>query len=372
MSESEIHVWAPLDCSFAILNRFAHDKALQEKLFGKLHRKLVFIDGYEGINPSWEEFEKQFFHFLNEKPGTALDIDEYVGKDPDDLFAIFLVGFDNAIKHGNTDILKHIGSLLEKYSHLSLILLTEQNIVDSDAYTDLIKKHMIVENIHYQPLLSYDDSLFFLQSIADAWQFIYQNGIEKIIAENVGGHTLLLEEAARIVRDAPNIPYQELLQSPTLIRKAKTIFKALNKNDQEKIKMVLENPLNHEHVSEYLSQTGLVVKGKVGFPYWQYMYTSIPEEKDFFGSAHAHIVDFPQMLTYLERKAFDILKEKAGVVSREIIAEAIWGEQYLDKYSDWAIDQLIHRLREKLQLTEAPYRIHTKKGEGFYLKQQDN
>ncbi len=370
LSESEIHVWSALNCSFAILNQFAHDSSLQEKVFGKLKRKLVFIDGYEVENPTWEEFEKQFFHFLKDAKTDDFDMDDYIGKNPNEFFAIFLIGYDSAIKHGNTTILKHIGSLLEKHSHLSLILLTEQNIIDSDIYTDLIQKHMVVENIQYQPLFSYEDSLYFLQTLADSWKFAYPNGMEKIIAENIGGHTLLLEEAARIVRDHPTITYKALLAEPSLIRKAKTIFKALSLSDQEIVKHVLDNHLQKTHVSEYLAKTKLIDNGKVGIPYWQYMYANIPGEREFFHLPHQHIVEFSHTLTLLERRVFDMLKERKNVITREEIAKLIWGENYLDKYSDWAIDQLIHRLRGKLQTSKAPFTIFTRKGEGFYLEEE--
>lgn len=369
LSESEIHVWSALNCSYTILNQFAHDIQLQNKLFGKLPRKLVFIDGYEIQNPTWEEFENQFFHFLDEQKPKKFNMDEYIGQHPNDFFAIFMIGYDTAIKHGNIDILKHIGSLLEKHSHLSLILLTEQNITDSDIYTDLIQKHMVVENIQYQPLFSFEDSLFFLQSLAKDWEFTFPNDMEKVIAENIGGHTLLLEEAARLVRDNPTIEFKALLAHPSLIRKAKTIFKALSTSDQEIMKHVLENRLQKTHVSEYLAKTKLVDKGKSGIPYWQYMHDWLPEEKEFFQLPHKHVVEFSHTLTVLERKVFDKLIETQNIISRDEIAHYIWGEDYLDKYSDWAIDQLMHRLRGKLQISEAPYRIHTKKGEGFYLEE---
>lgn len=371
LSESEIQVWAPFTCSFNFLNKFAHDSQLQGELFGNIEKQLIFIDGYEAIDPQWEEFEKQFFYFLNLDSHEGVDIDRYIGQYPNKFFGVFLVGFDNAIKHGNTTILKHIGSLLEKHSHFSIILLTEQNIIDSDVYTDLIQKHMVVENIQYQPLLGEEDALTFLQIVAKAWNFSYHAGINKVIAENIGGHPLLLEEAARIVRDEPNVHYKDLLSNPVLVRKAHTIFKALSENDQEIIRDVLAKKEVGKRIplSEYLERTNLLVNGKVGLQYWNYINQNLPHEH-FFGDEHHNTEEeFSHVLTMLERKVFDLLLEKHIIVNRDEVAKVLWGENYEEKYSDWSIDQLMHRLREKLKLTSAPYHIKTKKGEGFVLIQ---
>jgi len=36
------------------------------------------------------------------------------------------------------------------------------------------------------------------------------------------------------------------------------------------------------------------------------------------------------------------------LVTRDQVAEAIWGRHYLEKYSDWSIDKSISILRKKL------------------------
>ncbi|MBP6994169.1 winged helix-turn-helix transcriptional regulator [Candidatus Woesebacteria bacterium] len=55
-------------------------------------------------------------------------------------------------------------------------------------------------------------------------------------------------------------------------------------------------------------------------------------------------------------------------LSRDQIAQCLWGSDWEEKYSDWAIDQAIHRLRTKLRDANSPYSIQTKKGVGFVLK----
>jgi len=71
------------------------------------------------------------------------------------------------------------------------------------------------------------------------------------------------------------------------------------------------------------------------------------------------------ILTKSEQKAFDILVKKSGIItSRDDIAQAIWGELWLQKYSDWRIDRLIYLLRQKIQ---SSYKIKTIRNSGYVL-----
>lgn len=71
------------------------------------------------------------------------------------------------------------------------------------------------------------------------------------------------------------------------------------------------------------------------------------------------------ILTKSEQKTFDILIKKSDLVtSRDEIAQAVWGENWLSKYSDWQIDRLIYLLRKKLPKI---YKIKTLRNSGYIL-----
>ncbi len=71
-----------------------------------------------------------------------------------------------------------------------------------------------------------------------------------------------------------------------------------------------------------------------------------------------------------ETNVLDYLRAHADeVVSRQDIASIIWGdEEWQDKYSDWAIGQLIYRLRKKLEYGSSSGMIETRKSQGFIYK----
>lgn len=70
--------------------------------------------------------------------------------------------------------------------------------------------------------------------------------------------------------------------------------------------------------------------------------------------------------TKSQRNILEYLQVYPGeLISKDRLAQVLWGEQWADRYSDWAIDQLLSTLREKLARLKLPGKIMTKKGEGI-------
>lgn len=71
-------------------------------------------------------------------------------------------------------------------------------------------------------------------------------------------------------------------------------------------------------------------------------------------------------LTKSQRKVLIFLEgHQKQLVTKDDLAKVLWEEDWADKYSDWAIDQLIYTLRERLNSLKHPGKIITKKGEGI-------
>jgi DNA-binding winged helix-turn-helix (wHTH) protein len=71
------------------------------------------------------------------------------------------------------------------------------------------------------------------------------------------------------------------------------------------------------------------------------------------------------LLTKQEQKTYDLLALKSGkIVSRDEIAQTIWGELWLKKYSDWRIDRLIYTLRQK---AGGRFKLKTIRNSGYVL-----
>jgi hypothetical protein len=71
-------------------------------------------------------------------------------------------------------------------------------------------------------------------------------------------------------------------------------------------------------------------------------------------------------LTPIQMQIYLFLRANQGrLIMRDEIAKLIWGDNYLEKYSDWAIDRHMSDLRKALM---GLAQIKTKKGQGFIFK----
>ena len=62
-----------------------------------------------------------------------------------------------------------------------------------------------------------------------------------------------------------------------------------------------------------------------------------------------------------------LLNYQNDLVDRDKAIETLWGNNSLDQYSNWALDQLILRIRKKLETEKPNYKIITKRGRGYIL-----
>lgn len=79
-------------------------------------------------------------------------------------------------------------------------------------------------------------------------------------------------------------------------------------------------------------------------------------------------ISLDELFTDKEKEVFKKMLVENDL-SRDAVADILWGKQALDKYSDWAIDQLFSRLRKKLDSVGiGGDKIQTLKGKGFKLQ----
>lgn len=72
-------------------------------------------------------------------------------------------------------------------------------------------------------------------------------------------------------------------------------------------------------------------------------------------------------LTHKELEIYKLFTSSKGkVIAKDQIAKIIWGENFLDNYSDWGVDQTISRFRKKISTSSIdPEILKTLKGKGY-------
>lgn len=340
--ECGITIWPPISGAHMRIKQFLGDKDLQKKLLRNPGQKLLFINAEESSTYNISDFTSS----LGNCEGPI---------------AVFLTGLDSAFRSNRLDLLSSLNTLITDNPNLSVILFTEINI-DDPQYKALFPKSIVYQNVFYQPLYSVEDSVQFFHYLTDKWSFQMTEGMISELVNNLGGHFLLLKEAARIVRDNPDIDLKNILAKTSLIQKAIAIFQALDNLDKKIIISVLQGqPASY---SDYLTETHLLAKTVFGIPYWQHLRENLMSSYQYEEKLS---YNFEYDLTPSQRDIYELLSDTKSIVTREQIAKKLWQENHEEKYSDWAIDQLMHKLREKIKQAQLPFEIITKKGEGFIL-----
>ncbi|MCL4364509.1 helix-turn-helix domain-containing protein [Patescibacteria group bacterium] len=223
------------------------------------------------------------------------------------------------------------------------------------------KTFSLIQNICFLPIPSTRDTEYFINVLTQRWK-INLNKKQKKILETFYGNNLLLKAVLRIFKSKGNDSLDELLNEREIQLKMRVYFEELG--GQEKI--VLQKIIFGEEISDhrekfvlnYLIDIGLIKKNKKKFTIEQEILTYVIKENNFSLKFSRNtnqeimlgVCNLKRLFTASEYTIFEFLfKNQNHIVSRDEIAKKLWGQQYIDRYSDWAIDKTISRIRAKLR-----------------------
>ncbi|MCA9385599.1 helix-turn-helix domain-containing protein, partial [Candidatus Dojkabacteria bacterium] len=126
---------------------------------------------------------------------------------------------------------------------------------------------------------------------------------------------------------------------------------------------------------QFLEDTKIILphSNKIGIPVLEkyIQRTILPERQthEDYIQIGVQTIDLHELTPSLDKLLRVLAAHKDRVVTRDDIASAIWGDKHLDKYSDYAIDKQISKLRKFLveKGLSSKY-IETKKGKGYILR----
>lgn len=122
--------------------------------------------------------------------------------------------------------------------------------------------------------------------------------------------------------------------------------------------LVLKGKSSSSNESGYLVRTGLLAAGHLFSSLFAEYVKTLKARKST-----------SQELTKKEALLYDLLQAHAGqIITRESICQHVWAEVDAYGVSDWAIDRLMARLRNKLKIKAGSHKIATIRGRGFRLQ----
>lgn len=374
MEESGTWIWPALNAPYRPIMQFQEDTSLQKKLFADVYQRQIFIhvdfkqittlNKNEVYQILKDAFLAQTQELIDVKKPLLTILDTLSQQDK--IINFFVTGVDGSIRKDNWEIVEKLNFLAERGFETHVLLFLETDITHSDYFSKFNKKTTLAQHINITPFYTTSDLETFIKYLCFNWQVKLNQEQEQFIFDNCGGHYLLSKDVVRQIRKQKNLSYQELYELPSLNLRIEAIVNNLSREQKAVINQVFNKEIigkQLEHTRKFLFTQGWIKEES------NTLVVTIPLLK------RAILSSFPQhqttdLLTYtqLEKKVIDFLKSKEQtLISREELAAVIWETAWEDNYSDWAIDQLMHRIREKLEQTNAPYKIITKKGEGFAL-----
>ena len=217
---------------------------------------------------------------------------------------------------------------------------------------------VLVESLVIQELVTYDDAMHIIDNeFSKRFGFAPTKQQKEDIYTWSCGHIALLKSLYLLKRSNPSEAFSRnmLVKNLSIVQRLKAI---LDDMPDEMLQTVLGNTHN-PLLSLYAEKIGYIRDGKLFHPLLEDLLTQETKPRNaLFTTTELRVVDYLQ-------------KHKNELVKREDIARAVWGEEdWEEKYSEWAIGQLIYRIRKKLQKSSEHMDIKTKKGEGFILLQK--
>ncbi|OGK15276.1 hypothetical protein A2774_02525 [Candidatus Roizmanbacteria bacterium RIFCSPHIGHO2_01_FULL_39_12c] len=365
--------------------RFLTYKKNLKKILGRHHNRFAFLIVHLNENDSVSTFVEKIRQegLKHSKKISQTDSPSQIchkilnsGKDP----YLFLFNAHSLKPHDMNRILSLIHDLILSNNRFGVQVFFEGNIYRSDLYNILVKNKKLLRSIEFIPTYNAEETHWYLNSLTKEWKIkLRKKTIEEIIS-NCFGYLWVLREVVRLIKVTKNENVEEIFNAPSVKLRIGTITNMLANEEKLALFDLLNQKPNkkYEDINFYLLQTGIVCKkgSKYILPL-KSMEKLLAKTKivnslslDKKQSVIFAGKDITSNFSHGELRVLKLLLTKKGsLVSRDEIAQAIWKIHWEDKYSDWAIDKIISRLRTSLTNLNLPKNIITTlKGRGFILK----
>ena len=276
------------------------------------------------------------------------------------------------MKDSATDVFfDNLQGLLDATHKRMSYVFTSVRTLDSLAPDVFPKSSVAVfaQNMYIKPASKKDIEMIF-QTNSKQYKLAIPKSLERLFLESVDGYIQYLQYLLIFLSERKTLPKSDLELFTNLVRderialQSEELWESLNSAEQETLlKSVQGKKLSGEDKKrvEYLWDTGFITKiGTVFSPLFEFFLKEKLEEK----SNESQKVE----LSKKENQLIKLLEERVDdICEREEIIEKVWPEMESFGVSDWAIDRLVARLRNKLKLQKSPYEIVTIKTRGYKL-----
>jgi hypothetical protein len=301
------------------------------------------------------------------------ELEQYVGavleKQEKKRLALVVPNGDSLMLPQNQKTLLMLQQLLTKYMNkVSTVVGMEKDF--TQALPDYYRYNLVFQNISYFPLYSDSDVRMFVEYLARKWDLTISRGTVSEIIDLSGGTFWLAKEAVRRVREKG----EWNPEGESLKERMKILARVFTEEEVRVLTSAVEHPRDEkfEKAAEYLAKIGFLTKDEklrtqVLTPYLLSRIREMEELTMTGGEIKLRGISLEQVMSPTELALMELfMKNQQKALTREEIAQVLWPNEVEEKYSSWAIDQAVKRLRDRLVALSLPARmIRTVRGVGY-------
>ncbi|MCL4364014.1 helix-turn-helix domain-containing protein [Patescibacteria group bacterium] len=331
------------------------DKKLLKKILGKYYRK--YLLGYislsednliDAINKKIQKWSqgKDLEDSLKKIESKGLDVGLFVD------YATNIITNKSEQKQ-----LFELETILRKFKNFSVIIFSEVDITEA-GFNQLVNQcSSLFTHIIKYPLYSEKDSLQFTSYNESLWKFKFPEKTKQAVVKSCGGYLWLIRQALRLLRDEKDLTLEQVFSHELMLRKLDVVWSKLTEPEKDVLRKInnkyLDEDSKNSQTYSYLKTIKMIVNDSLGIPILKYVIEKEKRTNQLIvkdGDVFLDKENVSYQLTKSETRIIKVLIDnKTKLVTRNQIAQKIWGVNWEDHYSDWAIDRLIHRLRLKLK-----------------------
>lgn len=220
--------------------------------------------------------------------------------------------------------------------------------------------------VHQSPFTLAQDHptmIQYVSNILKLWKVkLTSTQIDQIIAY-CGNQPWLINECIRLWVETPEAPIETIIAHPNFTFRLKTLFNSLPPKYRDSLSIKSGN----NEIFAQLFAFGLIDSSRDYLGTWLQEALALYHQTRLSTSPTQLIYDSIDLSSHFslgELRLIDLLNSSTSTISRELVANTFYDSQTSD-YSDWALSQVITRLRHKLLRHHIPLEITTKRGVGY-------
>lgn len=253
---------------------------------------------------------------------------------------------------------------ISKYFHKKVTFIYLVNNIESyvDYSKSLESNSSFFENTIYHPLSIQREKKYLEDHCLEKYGAINNKKTQSKVFLQSHGHYELYKRLykAQITGNMASLGnYARRLTNSLGKSSIRAFRKVINKIDLNE---------HEKHIIDIYKKLGFIKKENITIPLLKkYILELAPQENILFDKDSGHLsFQNIQDFSKAEIKVIKALLENENeVVTKEQIGEIIWGEKVGEKYSPWAIDQTIFRMRLKFDKLNLNAEIKTIHGRGY-------